>query len=112
MPDKIYTTYDFDVSSYQNCTRVEVLLRTRKGTDHWKAMRMLLAFGSRFEKMVKLDNVLTYMCMKEDDKSESGQSASLRLITSGELARQNHKKMVEEALHSMYLWMENPEKYS
>lgn len=109
---KVYTSYDFETSNYENCTRVEVSLYLKEGVDTWRAMRTLLAFGARFEKQVKLDNILTYMCLKEHPKAESGLCACLRVITAIELSHLDHKKMVEEALHSMYLWMENPEKYS
>ena len=115
MSDKIYDSYDFSTKPHGPCKEVTFKLFLKKDVGEWKGFRTLLAMGARFEssiKPIKLNNYHTMMYVMANGYPDGGKCLCLQVVTSDELSSSDPEKVVEEALHSMYLWMENPHKYS
>lgn len=110
MPDKIWESYDFKLYPHDYYTNITISFTPKSGVDVWKSYRLMLAIGARLSKLVEVStpNVKIYSVPSQGP----GYICYMELVTGLPLAKMDHKGAVEEALHSMYLFMENPQKYA
>ena len=100
-----YTDFKFscEEATMVRGTRVTITLTLAKESNFWKGYRHLIAMGTRLETLgkLRLDRAILAEVYPVDERK-----VTLNATTPAGLAE------VEEALHSLYLWVEHPEKYA
>lgn len=97
---KDYVSYEFKVSEQWSGIRaITIHLTLDDDKKKWKGFRHLVSLGSRLETYLKSPLVNTTI-------GTVGMKVYLDASTD------IPKKQVEDALHSLYLFMEHPEKYA
>lgn len=99
--DHKFTIMEADPEIYPDGHTVLITLFTVHETSKWKAFRHLVSLGVRLQGYLK-DTLM------EVSISELASKSGVVMIATSLASR----KTIEEALHSLYLFMEYPEKYA
>lgn len=104
-PGRVYEEYDIKNVKVDDGWNVYVILKLKKGLSRWPCVRFLVNAGSRLETEIGASEQIHI-------RSITSEEMYLRMKFAVKAEGRPTEDKIVDAIHSLYLWMEHPEKYT